>query len=254
MRRGSGSSARTASHGSVSREPLEPAGAVLDEEVGERRVVGAVATVAGGLDGALGREEAADRLHVVAQVHDAHRQRDRLAARVRGEALAVPALEREGAAPRGRSGRSRAARTSMSATSHPDAKLCTAHSWAVSWSIWTICLALLLGAPRGRELDDVAHHLGGVAGVVDERLGADRDLVAEQRGDLVRVAGAADVAQQRDPVGGRRARRRRTPPPRRSTSRAGTSAAATRAAGRRRCPARAPAWRRTRRGEVTEPR
>jgi len=35
-----------------------------------------------------------------------------------------------------------------------------------------------------------------------ERLGADRDLVAEHRGDLVGVAGAADVAQQRNPVDG----------------------------------------------------
>ena len=56
--------------------------------------------------------------------------------------------------------------------------------------------------PGRREGHDVAHHLGGVGGVVDERLGADRDLVAEHGGDLVGVAGAADVAQQRHPVGG----------------------------------------------------
>ena len=37
---------------------------------------------------------------------------------------------------------------------------------------------------------------------MDQRLGADRDLVAEHGGDLVRVAGAADVAEQRHPVGG----------------------------------------------------
>jgi len=37
---------------------------------------------------------------------------------------------------------------------------------------------------------------------VDERLGADRDLVAEDGGDLVGVARAADVAQQGDPVDG----------------------------------------------------
>ena len=36
---------------------------------------------------------------------------------------------------------------------------------------------------------------------MDERLGADRDLVAEQGRDLVGVAGAADVAEQRHPVG-----------------------------------------------------
>jgi hypothetical protein len=36
---------------------------------------------------------------------------------------------------------------------------------------------------------------------VDERLGPDRDLVAEQGGDLVRMTGAADIAQERDPIG-----------------------------------------------------
>ena len=35
-----------------------------------------------------------------------------------------------------------------------------------------------------------------------ERLGADRDLVAEQGRDLVGVAGAADVPEQRHPVDG----------------------------------------------------
>ena len=76
------------------------------------------------------REEAADRLHVVAEVHDTHRQRDRLAARVVGEALAVPALEREAQRLAHARRRSRAGATSMSPTSHPEAKLCTAHSWA----------------------------------------------------------------------------------------------------------------------------
>ena len=60
-------------------EPLEPAAPVLDEQVGERRVVRAVAAIAGRLDGVVRREQAADRLHVVAEVHDAHRERDRLA-------------------------------------------------------------------------------------------------------------------------------------------------------------------------------
>ena len=36
-----------------------------------------------------------------------------------------------------------------------------------------------------------------------QRLGADRDLVAEDGGDFVGVAGAADVAEQRHPVHGR---------------------------------------------------
>ena len=42
----------------------------------------------------------------------------------------------------------------------------------------------------------------GIRGVVHQRLGADGDLVAEHGGDLVGVAGAADVPQQRHPVGG----------------------------------------------------
>ena len=107
---------------------------------------------------------------------------------------------------------------------------------------------LLRAASGGRERDDVAHHLGGVAGVVDERLGPDRDLVAEHGGDLVRVAGAADVPQQRHPVRRYRAAAGRSRRPRRSRSRAGTTAAGTRAAARRRCPVRAPASPRTRRG------
>ncbi|MFN8038322.1 MAG: hypothetical protein U0Q07_03830 [Acidimicrobiales bacterium] len=37
---------------------------------------------------------------------------------------------------------------------------------------------------------------------MDEGLGADGDLVAEDGRDLVGVAGAADVAQERDPVDG----------------------------------------------------
>ena len=62
-------------------------------------------------------------------------------------------------------------------------------------------VALLLGAPGRREGHHVAHDLGRIGGVVDERLGADRDLVAEHGRDLVGVAGAADVPQQRHPVG-----------------------------------------------------
>ena len=69
---------------------------MLDEEVGEHRVVGAVAAVAGGLDRAVGREDARDRLHVVAEVDDAHGERNRLTLGMGREALAVPALEREG--------------------------------------------------------------------------------------------------------------------------------------------------------------
>jgi hypothetical protein len=77
-------------------EPVEPRAAVLDEQVRERRIVGPVAAIMSGLQGALGREEAADRLHVVAEMHDAHGKRDRLARCMGREARAVPALERAG--------------------------------------------------------------------------------------------------------------------------------------------------------------
>ena len=76
-------------------QSLEPLAPVLDEEIGERRVVSAITAITRGLDGLLRREQAADRLHVMADVHDAHRERDRLAARVGGIAVAVPALERK---------------------------------------------------------------------------------------------------------------------------------------------------------------
>ena len=54
----------------------------------------------------------------------------------------------------------------------------------------------------GGERQHVVHDLGRIGGIVHQRLGADGDLVAEDAGDLVRVAGAADIAQQRDPVDG----------------------------------------------------
>jgi hypothetical protein len=42
---------------------------------------------------------------------------------------------------------------------------------------------------------------GRVRRVVHQGLGADRDLVAEDGGDLVRMTGAADVPEQPHPVG-----------------------------------------------------
>src|SRR6185295_1223949 len=74
---------------------LDPAASMRDEQVGECRVVSSVATIAGGFERLLRREEAANRLHVVAQMNDAHRHRDRLAAGMGRIAIAVPALERE---------------------------------------------------------------------------------------------------------------------------------------------------------------
>jgi hypothetical protein len=63
-------------------------------------------------------------------------------------------------------------------------------------------VALLRGTTGGCEREHVAHDLGRIRGVVHQRTGADRDLVAEDGGDLVRVARAPDIAQQRDPVDG----------------------------------------------------
>src|SRR5262249_29847736 len=42
----------------------------------------------------------------------------------------------------------------------------------------------------------------GVAGVVNQRLGANRNVVPEQRRNLVGMAGAPDVPEERHPVGG----------------------------------------------------
>ena len=113
-----------------------------------------------------------------------------------------------------------------------------------SWIDRDDLLALLGGPAGGRERDHVAHHLGRVRGVMHQGLGADGDLVAEQGGDLVRVARAPEVAQQRHPVDRVAQLVGRSRPPRSATRPAGTTAAATRAAARTRCPARAPAWRR----------
>ena len=182
-------------------ELLEPAASVLDEQVGERRVVGAVAAIAGGLDGVVRREQAADRLHVVAEVHDAHRERDRLPLRVGGIAVSVPALERE------------AQRlTNVGAEVEPlhehvgdlaPGREVVDRPLAGRLLDHLDDLVSLFRAAAGRrEGHDVPHHLRGIRGVVHERLGANRDLVAEDGGDLVGVAGAADVPQQRHPVRG----------------------------------------------------
>ena len=53
---------------------------------------------------------------------------------------------------------------------------------------------------RRRVGEHIAHDLGRVRCVVHECLRANRDLVTEERGDLVCVPCATYVAQQRDPV------------------------------------------------------
>ena len=182
-------------------ELIEPAASMRDEQVGERRVVRAVAAIAGGLEGVVRREQAADRLHVVAEVHDAHRERDRLALRMGGIAVAVPALEREaqrfanvGAEVEPLHEHVGHLAPGREVVDRPLAGRLLDHLDDL--------VSLLRAAAGRREGHDVAHHLRGIRGVVDERLGANRDLVAEDGGDLVGVAGAADVPQQRHPVGG----------------------------------------------------
>jgi hypothetical protein len=57
-------------------------------------------------------------------------------------------------------------------------------------------LLVLLGGTAGRrELHHGSHDVGRVGGVEHERLGQDGDVVAKDRGDLVRVARAPEVAQ-----------------------------------------------------------
>ena len=63
-------------------------------------------------------------------------------------------------------------------------------------------LALLLGTTGRREGRHVLNDLGGIRGIVHECLCANRDLVAKERRHFVGVTGAADVAQQRHPIGG----------------------------------------------------
>ena len=74
-------------------------------------------------------------------------------------------------------------------------------------------LVLLRGPSGGRERRHGAEDIGRIAGVEHERLGEDGDVVPEDHGDLVRVAGAPEVAEQRYPVRGACAPPRRTPPP-----------------------------------------
>ena len=94
-RRGCGSRSSTASHGSVFASRANHSRPCARNTIDERGIVGPVATIARGFERALRRKQPRQRLHVVTQVHDAHRQRNRFAGRMRRISLAVPALERE---------------------------------------------------------------------------------------------------------------------------------------------------------------
>ena len=183
------------------REPREPVAPVREEHVDESRIVRPVATIARGLERSLRRKQTRERLHVVAQMHDAHRQRDRVAGGMRRISLAVPALERE------------AQRLAHVGTEVDALEKHVGHFAArrevvrrplarVLLNELHDLLALLLRTTGRRERDHVLNHLGRIPGVVHERLRANRDLVAEEGRDFVRVTGAADVAEQRHPVDG----------------------------------------------------
>ena len=201
MRWGSGSAASTASHGSISRSRSNQARSVRDEQVGERRVVRAVAAIASGVEGMLRREEAADRLHVVAEVHDAHRERDRLPLRMGRIAVAVPALEREAQRVANAGAEVEPLHEHVGDLA-PGGEVVDRPLAGGLLDHADDLVALVRAVPGRREGHHVPHDLGGIRGVVHQRLGADGDLVAEHGGDLVGVAGAADVPEQRHPVGG----------------------------------------------------
>ena len=169
MRWGSGSRASTASHGSISGEPVEPVASMREEEVGHRRVVGLVAALARGFEGALGREEATERLHVVAHMDDPHGERDRMPLHVIGVAVPVPALER---APE----RVTDVRAEVQPLDERVGDLAAGREVVERPLTDRLLdhphdLVVFLRAPAGgREGDDVAHHLGRISRVVDERL------------------------------------------------------------------------------------
>ncbi len=180
-------------------QPLEPGCAVGREQVGQLRVVGPPAAFADGLERRLRREPPAVGLHVVTDVDDPHRQRDLLAAGVLREARAVPSLERE---------------AKRSADIRVEAETCGQHVGHLAPGAEVEgqpvvdvlpddggdLLVLLRRPDSGGERDRVPQHLVRVRRVVDQGLGADGEVVVEELGDLVRVSGAAQVAQQCHPV------------------------------------------------------
>jgi hypothetical protein len=83
----------------------------------------------------------------------------------------------------------------MSATSQPVTKLLTAQSCAPSRSDATICSCSSGARPAVANFTHGSHDVGRLGGVEHERLGQDGDVVAKDRGDLVGVARAPEVAE-----------------------------------------------------------
>jgi hypothetical protein len=106
-----------------------------DEQIGQRGVVGAIAAIAGGIDRSGRREEAGDGLHVLTEVDDAHGGGG-IASPFACAGKPLPFQRSKVKRSASRTGAPKSRRwTSMSATSHPDLKLWTAHAWAVCWII-----------------------------------------------------------------------------------------------------------------------
>ena len=224
----------------------EPDVPMRHEQLGEVGIIGASAALAGGVECRFGRGPACDRLHVMAQVRRRASPAGICRPSRRGEAVPVPPLV--GEANDSRTSGPRSSRwISMSATSQPVAKLLIAQSCAPAWSDRPISRAPPAPA-GGRNATIGPQDIGLIARIDHERLAEDPDVVPEHRGrDLVRVAGASDVAKQRDPVGGPAdlvVESRLLSRPRR---RGGTTGVATPAAGRTQSPGRGRTSQRVRR-------
>jgi hypothetical protein len=137
----------------------------------------------------------------VTEVHDTHRQRDLVASRAGGVAVPVPPLVGE------------AQRfpnlwfevePSHEHVGHLAARREVVDRPVVGSFLERPCdLFALLGGPAGRrELHHGVPNLGRIRRVEHERPGEEGHVIAEDGGDLVRVARATDVAEQRDPVDG----------------------------------------------------
>ena len=202
VRCGSGSRSSTASHGSSSSSRSNqprPCSANRSASAGSyvrSRRSRAAATAS------AGEKRRADGLHVVAEVHDAHRLWDLFAARAGGESLAVPTLEGE-----------------AQGVAYVGADVEASHQHVGDLAagrevVHRPVAGRRRGSPgrsphappgqdrRSRTRARRCITSAGLAASCTRVCGADGDLVAEDGRDFVRVPGAPDIAQQRDPVDG----------------------------------------------------
>jgi hypothetical protein len=182
-------------------QPPQPPRPMGGEKAGQRGVVGAAAPVHDGGQGIGRGHPPRDRLHVMADVHHPHRQRDALPGHSTGNAQAVPPLE--GAGQR-LPNRTREPQPLRQQVSHLAASTKVGNRPLVDGRHHRPrdLPGALVRAGRAGQGDHIAGYLGRVCGIVHERSRTGRDLVTEVHRDLMRVAGAAEVAQQRGPVDG----------------------------------------------------